>query len=195
MLIFKWNDVTGLKRLENAMARLDGPQRHMALQRAVNHTGDKALTQVTRGLSKQTGLPYGVIKKALKVQRASGAGISNGEVLVSSDANLSYVIKSGGGDISLKYFKPRQTKAGVTAGPRGQRQLYSGAFIVEAYDSHVFRRRGARRGPLRLLKSGVVIPTEMVSGDSAKIFKEVVETELPKRVLHEIEYISSGIFD
>lgn len=196
MLLFKWNDVAGLKRLENAMARLNSAQRHMALQRAVNHTGDKALTKVTRVLSKQTGLPYGVIKKALKVEKASGAGISNGEIRVSTDAKLSYVIKSSGGDISLKYFKPRQTAQGVTAGPRGgRRRLFAGAFIVKAYDGHVFQRLGERRGPLKLLDSGVIIPTEMVSGDSAKVFNDVVEAELPKRVLHEIKYLAPGVFD
>ena len=193
-LVINWRDVSGLKRLENAMARLDGPQKHMVLQRAVNHTGDKARTQVTRVLARQTGLPYGVIRKALKIDKAVGGAIRNGEISIRTDATLSYVITSQGGDISLKYFRPRQTMAGVTAGPRGKRQLFAGAFIIKKYGSHVFERRGAEHGPLRMLNSSVIIPAEMISGESAETFNRVVEAELPKRVVHEIEYLASGIF-
>ncbi|GJE45316.1 hypothetical protein [Methylobacterium soli] len=43
----------------------------MALTRALNHTGDKARTQMTRALTAQTGLKRTVIVKALRVTRAS----------------------------------------------------------------------------------------------------------------------------
>lgn len=65
MLELKWQDISGMQRLGNAMGRLDSHQRHLVLQRAVNHTGDKARTQVIRTLAKQTGLGYGVIKNAV----------------------------------------------------------------------------------------------------------------------------------
>ena len=204
-LVINWRDVSGLKRLENAMARLDGPQKHMVLQRAVNHTGDKAGTQVTRVLARQTGLPYGVIRKALKINKAGGGSIRDGEISISTDATLSYVITAKSGDISLKYFKARETRAGVTAAPFGQRQLFAGAFMkggrfpnrvtAKGLNGHVYRRTGAGRGPLELMNSGVIIPAEMVSGASAEAFTNVVETELPKRVMHEIEYLAPGIFD
>lgn len=204
-LVINWRDVSGLRRLENAMARLDGPQKHMVLQRAVNHTGEKTRTQVTRVLARQTGLPYGVVKKALKVGKASGASITDGEITVRTDANLSYVITSTGGDISLKYFKARETRAGVTAAPRGQRQLFAGTFMkggrfpnrvtAKGLNGHVYRRTGKGRGPLELQDSGVIIPAEMISGASASAFTDIVEAELPKRVMHEIEYLAPGIFD
>ena len=205
-LVINWQDVSGLRRLENAMARLDGPQKHMVLQRAVNHTGDKARTQVTRVLARQTGLPYGVIRKALKINKAGGGSILNGEISIRTDATLSYVITARGGDISLKYFKARETRAGVTAEPFGQRQLFAGTFIkggrfpnrvtAKGMNGHVYTPLGNKwRGPVELKNSGVIIPAEMVSGASAEAFTNIVEAELPKRVMHEIEYLAPGIFD
>ncbi|WP_202048111.1 phage tail protein [Agrobacterium vitis] len=206
-LTIRWGDVSGVKRLENAMGRLDGPQKRIVLQRAVNHTGDKALTQVSRTLAKQTGLPYGVIKKALKVRKATGTGISRetGEIVSFTDASFNYTITARGGDIALKYFKARETKAGVTAAPFGKRTLFAGAFMkggrfpgrvnAPSLHGHVFRRAGKGRNPIELQNSGVVIPAEMVSGASAKVFTETVETSLPTRVMHEIGYLIPGFFE
>ncbi|MUZ63495.1 hypothetical protein GOZ98_12165 [Agrobacterium vitis] len=203
----RWGDVSGLKRLENAMARLDGPQKRIVLQRAVNHTGDKALTQVSRTLAKQTGLPYGVIKEALKVRKATGTGISRetGEIVSFTDASFNYTITARGGNIALKYFKARETQAGVTAAPFGKRQLYAGTFMkggrfpnrvkADSLHGHVVRRAGKRRNPIEIEESGVVIPAEMVSGASAKVFTETVETSLPTRVMHEIGYLIPGFFE
>lgn len=203
----KWEDITGIKRVENAMGRLDGMQKHLALQRALNHTGDKARTQVGRTLAKQTGLPYGVIRKALKTNKASGARqeFFGGPAVVSANASLSYAITSRGGDISLKYFKARETRAGVTAAPFGQRRLFARSFIkggrfpnrvtAKGLNGHVYLRTGQGRGPLELQDSGVIIPAEMVSGASAKAFVEVVDRDLPDRVMHEIAIIAPGVFD
>lgn len=206
-LTIKWQDVAGMIRVENAMKRLDGPEKMLVLQRAVNHTGDKARTQVARVLSKQTGLPYGVIRKALKTDRAYGSRqeFVGGPVSVSTNASLSYTIRASGGDISLKYFKARETRAGVTAAPFGVRRLYNKAFMkggrfpnrvtAKGLNGHVYRRTGAGRGPLELLNSGVVIPSEMISGASADAFTETVSTELPKRTMHEIGALVPGFFD
>ncbi|MGV2123961.1 hypothetical protein ACQZ4R_12830 [Agrobacterium vitis] len=214
-LTVRWGDVSGVKRLENAMGRLDGPQKRIVLQRAVNHSGDKALTQVSRTLAKQTGLPYGAIKKALKVRRATGTGISReiGEIVSFTDASFNYTITSRGGDISLKYFRPRETSSGVTAAPFGKRKLLPGTFmrggrfpdrnssfnvptkIAASLNGHVWKRAGKGRNPIELQNSGVVIPAEMVSGASAKVFTETVETNLPTRVMHEIGYLIPGFFE
>jgi len=207
-LTIKWQDVAGMLRVENAMKRLDGPEKMLVLQRAVNHTGDKARTQVARVLSKQTGLPYGVIRKALKTDRAYGSRqeFVGGPVSVSTDASLSYTIRASGGDISLKYFKARETRAGVTASPFGVRRLYNQAFMkggrfpnrvtAKGLNGHVYLPLGNKwSGPVELQDSGVIIPAEMISGASAKAFTETVSTELPKRTIHEIGALVPGFFD
>ncbi|RWK10691.1 phage tail protein, partial [Mesorhizobium sp.] len=89
-------DLSGLKRLDNALGRLSQLQRSLVLARAVNHVGDRLRTKLTRTLANQTGLPYRTIRRAFKVERAN-----YGE--------LAYAMRTQGGDISLKYFKPRET--------------------------------------------------------------------------------------
>lgn len=206
-LTIHWQDVRGIERLSNSMGRLSGAQKQLVLQRAVNRTGDMARTKVVRALAKQTGLQYGVIRKALKVKRAGGTFMSKGtgEITVGEGASLSYEIRSSGGDISLKYFRARETRKGVTASPRGERQLFAGSFIMggrfpnrkpaAGLNGHVYRRIGKGRGPLVLLNSGVVIPSEMVSGATANVFMQSVEADLPRRVVHEIGHLVPGIFD
>ena len=154
-----------------------------AIASAINHTGDKAKTQMQRAMVTQTGLRRAVIVKALKVTRAS-AGSST------------YTIRSSGGDISLKYFGARETAAGVSAAPRGVRQTYAGAFMkggrfpnrvtVAKFNGQVFKRAGSARNPIVKQKSGVFIPEEMVSGESAASFQAVVDRDLPDRLQHEL---------
>ena len=202
-LTMHWQDISGIERLSNALGRLDSHQKHLALQRAVNHTGDKARTQVIRALVKQTGLGYGVIKNAVRTGRAWGAS-EDAEKFQEGRGSITYVLSSKGGDISLKYFKARETRAGVTAAPKGQRKLFAKTFMkggrfpnrVEAkgLNGHVYLRTGPKRGPLEFQDSGVIIPAEMLQGASADAFKSVVESDLPPRVMHEISRLAPGIF-
>lgn len=220
MLELKWQDVSGMQRLGNAMGLLNSHQKHLVLQRAVNHTGDKARTQVVRALVKQTGLPSGVLKKALKVGRAYGASedpIQFAKAQLSSrPGSLVYLVTARGGDISLKYFKPRETMAGVTAAPFGKRSLFAGSFMkggqfpnrkgAKTLNGHVYERTGSRiiatRGKregkkiseIKLKDSGVIIPEQMLKGASAEAFRSTVEQHLPNRVTHELNRLCPGIF-
>lgn len=196
----RWEDVSGMKRLDNAMGMLSSHQKTVALQRAVNHTGGKARTQVVRALTAQTGLKRKVIVKAIRVKKAY-LGSANG---ASDGGSLEYVMSARGGDISLKFFAARETRRGVTAAPFGQRKLFAKTFIkggrfpnrvtAKGLHGHVYLRTGKGRGPLELQDSGVVIPAEMIKGASAEAFTKTVEAELPKRAMHEINRLSGGIF-
>lgn len=202
-LVMRWQNVAGMQRMENALGRLDGHQLHLGLQRALNHTGGKAKTQVVRALVKQTGLTYGVIKNAVRTGRAWGAS-ADASQFVEGRGALQYVLSSKGGDISLKYFKARETRAGVSAAPFGERKLFSGTFIkggqfparktASGLNGHVYRRTSKKRGPLEFQDSGVVIPAEMLKGAAAEAFTSVVNEELPNRVMHEISRLAPGIF-
>lgn len=209
MLELKWQDISGMQRLGNAMGRLNSHQRHLVLQRAVNHTGDKARTQVIRALAKQTGLGYGVIKKAVRTGRAYGAS-ADPEQFAKAQASdrpgsLIYVMSSKGGDISLKYFKARETLRGVTAAPFGKRKLFPRTFMkggrfpnrktAEKLKGHVYAPLGKTwRGPVEFQNSGVVIPEQMLKGATAEVFAKTVSEQLPPRVMHEINRLCPGIF-
>lgn len=165
-----------------ARFRQAGKKGPIAMARALNHTGDKVRTQMIRALVPQTGLKRKTIVKALVKNRA-GAG------------SLVYVIKSRGGDISLKHFAARETRKGVTAAPRGQRKLFASAFVKGGrfpnrvglgLGGHVFARVGKSRTPIKRLKSGVFIPAEMVKGATKEAFDRTVASELPKRINHEL---------
>lgn len=176
-------DVKGLQQFENMLGAIgaEGPK---VEARAVNHTGDKARTQVIRAMAKQTSLPQRTIRKAIRVKRATWGDVS-------------YILTAGGGDISLKHFKPRETHKGVTAFVRGKRELYSGSFLMggsfaggriplDRLNGHVFERSSNSRFPIEKVTSGVFIPEEMVTGVTAEAFESTVADVLPARMSHEL---------
>lgn len=181
--MFKVGDVnvTELRKFDNLLGALgdDGPK---VVSRALNRTGDMGRTLVVRELAKQTGLPQKTIRKAVRVKRASWT-------------DLEYRLSASGGDVSLKYFKARETRKGVTALVRGDRELFDGSFMMGGsfergrvalrMGGHVFQRIGAG-SELEKLKSGVVIPDELVTGATPKAFEQLVAGVLPRRLDHEI---------
>lgn len=192
-LSVSWDDVEDLRRFGNILRSLGEGQMKVAAARALNRTGDMARTQVIRSLTEQTGLKRKVIVRALKVKRAAQKG---------SMSDLAYEMTTRGGDISLKHFAPRETRRGVTARPFGQRKVFAGAFmkagrfpdrvVVPRFAGHVFEREGKERTPIFKLKSGVIIPAEMVKGATAAAFRRSVAENLPRRVEHELGRILAG---
>lgn len=178
-------DLSGFEQAA-AQLRAAGKRSPDAARRAINHTGDKALTAMGRVLVDQTGLSRKTTKKALKATRASQKG------------GGSYTIKSKGGNIRLKFFKARETKAGVSAAPWNKRALYAKTFMKGGrfpnrvplkLNGAVVIRAGRARYPLKTIKSGLFIAEEMVTGQSAQTFYSVVARDLPNRIAHEIARI------
>ncbi|MBD8556894.1 phage tail protein [Rhizobium sp. CFBP 8762] len=218
-LEISWQDASGIERLSNALGVLDSHKKHLALQRAVNHTGAKAKTQVIRALAKQTGLKSEVIRAAVKVNKAWGAS-ADPEQFARSLASknrapgaqsLHYSLTTRGGDISLKHFKARETLRGVTASPFGERKLFPGTFIkggrfpnrvtASGLNGHVYEPesnaktgKSTWRRPVSFYDSGVIIPVEMLKGATADAFTSVVNRHLANRVNHEINRLCPGIF-
>lgn len=102
-----------------------------ALKFAVNYT-TRALNRDVRGeLRKVTGLSARIINGRIAVKYA-----------YQSSEGLIWI---GLNPISLKRMKPRQTRAGVKAGPVKRDH----AFIVGKLGNHVFTRKGDARLPIR----------------------------------------------
>lgn len=192
-LSMKWADVRGINRFDNALKSLGSTKMNQVLNRAVNRTGDTSRTTVKRTLAKQTGLQQKVIHKALKVRRSSWG-------------RLEYRMLTRGGDISLKYFKARETRKGVSAAPFGKREVYHNTFMkggkfpkrvaLEGTNGHVFTPASALKKwgrPMERVKSGVIIPREMIQGDTASAFHQATARTLPKRVAHEINRLTGGV--
>lgn len=150
------------------------------LPRIVNQVGNRAKTVVIRNLTKQTGLPRKTIVKAV------------GNPNPASPGKLSYEMWTRGGDIRLKYLRPRETKKGVAAYPFGKRTLFPGAFMkggafpkrnpVAAFDGHVMFRPPGQRKNYSFQRSGVFIPREMTTGATAAEFQKIAAPLLRERV-------------
>lgn len=156
-----------------------------AVARALNRTGDSARVQMTRELTAQTGLKRKVIVAALKSPKRAAAG------------SLFYAIGSHGGDIRLKYLGAKETSSGVSAAPWGERKVYPHTFMKGGLfpnrhggpfgdKGHVYVRAYGGRFPLRVAKSGLFIPKEMVKGRTEEAFFAAVNTVLPGRLEHEL---------
>lgn len=164
-------DARDFVRMANTFAAA-GKNIKPALMRAVNHTGDKARTQVARALVAQTGLKYGKVREALATHTAS-------------PAHIVYRIVAKGAYTSLKEYAARQTGRGTSAAPWGKRRVFPHTFIVATLGGHVFERRTSARFPIRKLW-GPAIPNEMVKDKSRAAFEGTVAAELPARLTHEI---------
>ena len=188
-LVVRWQDASGLRRLSAAMRKLSPGAFDKGASRALNHTGRKARTQVRRALTKQTGLKRDVIVRAVKDTP-------------SNPATLRFLLEATGGDIALKYFGARETRRGVSAAPFGKRQVFEGTFlkggrfpdreVIRKYGGNVMKRVGGARHPVKVQKSGVTIPAEMVKGETASAFNSTVARELPPRIAHEIRRLTKG---
>lgn len=173
-LSVRWAD-NHLKEYADKLAELER-RFPKVLPRVINQVGNRAKTQVIRNLTKQTGLRRDVIVRAVNVTPAGGR-------------RLAYDMTTRGGNIRLKYLKPRETRAGVTASPWGKRTLFPGTFIYGGQfpnrhglvrDGHVMRRIGGRK--LTFARSGMFIPTEMTSGATAAAFEQTAAPLLKQRV-------------
>jgi len=159
----------------------------LVLYRAGKHTMGKARTQVVRALTKQTGLRRDVLDRAVKDITPSGNG-------------LTFTLLTRGGNISLKHFKARETRQGVSAAPWNKRGMWPGTFMRAGWwpnrvdkpkwNGQVFRRTGSTTTTgmdrFEKVRSGLFIPTEMVKGETAAAWETVIKTALFPRVEHEI---------
>ncbi len=172
-------DVAGLEEF-GAMMVAAGDKAPDVVMRALRRTGDTARSRVVRALAAQVGLTQKRIR-----QDVSGSMRTKDE----------YTIYAFGGEVPLKEFGARETGGGVSAAPFGDRQIFDGSFmrggkfpgrVDIGMGGHVFERTGSRRLPIRKVASGVVIPNEMVQGESLAAFEATVETVLPRRIDHEL---------
>lgn len=186
-----WSNPGVIRQYQNQLKVLsDGEVKRVAV-RAINHAGAKSKTQVTRALAGQTGLKQAIIRKAI------------GSPKRATFSSLEYQMRTKGGDISLKYFRPTETRAGVKASPFGKRQLFDGHFLKSGprrsrrvspkLGGHVYVPTSDDKhwgrpieGPV---KSGVIIPAEMVKGETADVFDRVSGPALDARMRHELARI------
>lgn len=174
----RWADAT-LAKYQKEIVQL-AAQFPKVIPQEINKVGDRVRTQVVRTLTKQTGLPKKTIQKAVVTY-----GASPGKYL--------YTLKSEGGDIRLRFFKPRETRKGVVAKPWGKHTLFAGTFMkggkfpkrvdVAQLTPDVWRRLNKSGSKITQQKSGVRIPAEMITGATAEAFDKMAAPLLEQRVM------------
>lgn len=143
---------------------------------ALNAGGSAMRVRTIEAETAQTGLAKRTISKAQREFKATRA-------------RLEYEIEAAGGNVRLKYFRPRETRAGVSASPWNSRRVYAGSFMKAGWpqgsrwakrkakpnwNGQVFQRTGGKTrtgmDEFEHAKSGLFIPTEMVTGQTAGAF-------------------------
>lgn len=187
MITIKSNDHVLASFAKQLRAIGDGQARRV-MARAVNRTTTSAKSRVIRAVAKQSSIPRPIVVGAVKhrTARVSGTGAIEG------------VIWAKGAPLSLKHFRPRQTKIGTTVIVYGKREIHAGAFmgprpgvIAPRLGGHVFEREGKDRTPISL-QTGPSVPEEMVRDLAEREFHNTVEDVLPRRLAHEIGRILNG---
>ena len=183
----------GIAKLGAAMEVVASDAMKKAYARALNDTGKATRKKTVAAVAKQVGLAQKVVSKR--------GGIAT---QIAYGNRLSYVIRSNGGYLLLKDFKPAQFKKGVKASPWGPRRLYEGAFINKGVFGNVMHRYGRPR----LIKSGLykgqirqpienmygpAIPKEIIQGAAKAAFQATSAEVLPKRLAHHIKRATKGV--
>jgi hypothetical protein len=162
-----------------------GERANMAMSRALNHEGAKALTQVKRSLAKQSGMKYSDLSKLT-------------HAVPSSPSTLTYQIRVSGKETNIAAFGGRQTAAGVSASPWGERHVFAGTFMVYAHAGEqglsgivaegsalAFKRVGKGRLPIHPLY-GPNIGREVLKGETREVFERAAPAVI-ERLGHEIQ--------
>ena len=121
--------------VEAAQKNLDDLQKRQvrrAAARALNRTGQQVRTRAVRDTAKTMGLTGKRVREAITLFKANPNA-------------LHAEVKAKGQPISLKEFKARQTRKGVTAKIMGERTLYRHRFMIQSLGGHVFEREGEKR--------------------------------------------------
>lgn len=158
-----------------------GRQAPQVMANGLNAGGRAVRRETVAAEAEQTGLSKRIINRAQKESPAT-------------PARLVYAIRSAGGNVRLKYFGARETRGGVSAAPWNERKVFPSSFIkggrfpervALGMGGHVFSRTGSSRLPIASGKSGLFIPAEMVTGETASAFTTGSSTAL-RTVTHAV---------
>lgn len=182
----------GLRHFQKLNEDLGATKTKAIYSRAINDAGRGAATDTGKALAAQANLPVRVGRRAVKKRTYS------------KPATLAFTIHLQGGAIQARYFKPREGRNGTTAAPRGQRQVFVGAFMRAGFfpnrvskgnwAGRVFYKTGGPGGWIfEDAKTDVYIPTEATTGDTAATF-EKANIRLDARVTHYLKRMANGAF-
>lgn len=160
-----------LERFGNGLGALGEGQARRVMVRAINRTGNPALTAVRRELARATSAPLQLVKQHVYARKAwAGDGTGPGR--------LEFQIIAHGRPLPLAVFRPKEFRYGVRARVWGRFQRFEGAFMKGgrwparvdlAMGGHVFVRSSAQRLPIERAY-GPSLPKELLEPAIVKAF-------------------------
>lgn len=168
-----------------------GPRLANAQANVLNRMLTKTRSALIPVLVRQTGLSRRIIDKAVRTGRAS-------------PQNPRVMLITRGGEISFRYFGAHEVAGGVEATVRGQKDFVEGGFrrsgprgrrqMVAKLNGQVYVNTDGKRwrGKIAKEKTGIFIPYEMVSGQTAATFNRMVDTDLMIEVERELTKLLPG---
>lgn len=172
-------DAEAFAKMAVAMKRLPEELKVKAFRRAFSHTRAKVLTQVTRKVADYSGAPY---RKVRAYTRAD---------MTTRDA-IAIIMRSPW----LKVIELEGVRATKTKGVVTRRNgVYASAFIANMASKGVFSRKGAARHPVKELYGPNPAHSmgEDRHGEFQKLANDIMERDLAARIMHEVDFILSGI--
>ncbi|MFM2445593.1 MAG: Aurantimonas phage AmM [Pseudomonadota bacterium] len=191
-----WRDKSGIAIITHAMQAIEGQRAQAALRRAINHTGNKAFTRTRREISRVSSVPQKVLTQ--------GDG-KHGPRLTkrpASGGSLEYVITGSGKAIRIKHYSPRRMAKGYRFTIWQQHKHFKSAFWIgkgakwaagHLKDGNFYVRVGKARFPVHAMW-GATVSKEIIKAEVVLAFERVVSADLPKRVMHEINWVTRGAF-
>lgn len=179
-----------LNRFANQLGAVGQGKARVAMARAVNYGGARALTGVRRALVKQTSIPRSIVNSTVKLRKAAQKG----------SGPIEAVIYASGSELPLSLFSPRQFSFGVRAKVWGKQQRFPGMFgapgdnpkVRAALGGHIFHRTGKSRLPIE--KSyGPSIPKEMMLAETKEAFETIAPKATEDRLRHELSRMLEGL--
>lgn len=179
-----------LAKFERQMAQVGEGKARVAMARAVNYGGARALTQVRSALVRQTSIKRGLINDTVKLQRSPTKPGGTGDI--------SATIYGTGSELPLAEFGPKQFRFGVRARVWGRSQRFPSTFIFAGRwnsgkaiaGQNVFVRTGgkSKSGRNNAFEKvyGPSIPKEMLKDQSKEAFERVAPDATERRLFHEL---------
>jgi len=161
---------SNFKQLTKGLSRLERKAIPAAVNSALNKSGRKVQTIITRDLSKEMGLKQKDIKNEIKVRK-------------SNFRTLSVLITATGRRLNIIRYKAKQLKKALTAKPWGKARRWRTGFIGNK------GRTAFLRLPNKKIKalSGPGIASEFVRRRAIKLMKTIGSNEFLKQFSRELK--------
>lgn len=168
---------TNLKEITRQLNKIERSLIPKANVTALNKTADNVKTKAVQEISKITGFKQKIVRKQIKIFRASRTNFLARLIAIGEAVNLIEFVTPA--KTNAKAFRKRK---GVTAKAWGKTKEYKGTFIAPGKSSGkflVFARTSKGRYPIEA-KWGPSVPHTFIKDKVNKAMKAVISIRFPK---------------